>query len=386
MVADGVQRRLHSANTGALEADSQRFFARLPADSGPPVLVGALPFDRAAPSALWQPQQFQSGRGRGPFASALLATEPDGWPPQCSPLSIAEAPDAAGYAAIVRQALRLIDAGRLEKVVLARSLVIRAAQPVDPLTLARRLALDSHATIFCARLPVSAPVPASVSVPAPAGSGPVALVGATPELLVKRQGRAVVSHPLAGSAARSRDPARDRQAAERLLQSGKDRHEHALVVEAILDQLSPHCADLGTPDGTTLHSTATMWHLGTRISGRLLPGAPSAAGLAALLHPTPAVGGVPRHAAIQAIADLEPHRRGFYAGAIGFVDAQGDGEWHVTLRCAEICGRQLTLHAGAGIVAGSDPEAEVAETAAKFRAILRALELDEPARMAEMAL
>lgn len=373
MVADGVRRRLHPANADALEANSQHFFATLPAGSGPAVLVGALPFDRAAPAALWQPQQFQSGSGRGPFASALLAGEQRLWQPPWQPLSITGEPDAAGYAAIVGEALRLIAAGRLEKVVLARSLGIRTAQPVDPLLLARRLALDSHATIFCARLPAAA------------GAAATALVGATPELLIRRQGQAVISHPLAGSAARSPATASDRQAAERLLHSGKDRHEHALVVEAILDQLSPHCTDLGTPDGTTLYSTATMWHLGTRIAGRLKPDAPSAVGLAALLHPTPAVGGVPRRAAIQAIANLEPQGRGFYAGAIGFVDAQGDGEWHVTLRCAEICDTRLTLHAGAGIVAGSDPEAEVAETKAKFAAMLRALEMDEGADLLALA-
>ncbi len=370
LVAEGVIRPLGSAGADTLEADIQRFFHDRPTASGQPaLLVGALPFDRARPPALWQPQTVTTGTGRGPLASALLAGVVRGW----QPLTMTASANPEAYAAMVRQALRLIDSGQLQKVVLARSLTIRASHPVDPLMVARRLAIDSHATIFCAQLPAGPDAP------------PTALVGATPELLIRRQGHQVFSHPLAGSAARSRDGATDQAAARQLLQSAKDQREHALVVEAILDQLAPHCEALGAPEGTTLYSTATMWHLGTRIVGQLKAGAPSAAGLAALLHPTPAVGGVPRQQAIRAIAAIEPENRGYYAGAIGWVDGTDDGEWHVTLRCAEIRDTLLTLHAGAGIVSDSDPHAEAAETTAKFRAILRALEMDGEAEHLALA-
>src|SRR5690606_24003573 len=137
-------------------------------------------------------------------------------------------------------------------------------------------------------------------------------------------GLAVRSEPLAGSIPRGRNPAQDRERAETLLGSAKDRHEHAITVEYILDLLAPLCAQLHAPNGTELRSTASMWHLGTRIEGALKSGdGPSAAGLAAILHPTPAVGGCPRDLALAAIRDLEKSDRGYYAGAVGYVDAKG---------------------------------------------------------------
>jgi isochorismate synthase len=127
-----------------------------------------------------------------------------------------------------------------------------------------------------------------------------------------------------------------------------------------------------------------MWHLGTRIEGRLKQAdMPSAAGLAALLHPTPAVGGFPRERALEVIRELEPTGRGFYAGAVGWCDQTGDGEWHVALRCAELRPGRLTLHSGAGIVEGSEPTEEAAETSAKFVAILDALGIDLRAELRE---
>ncbi|MNQ93520.1 Isochorismate synthase DhbC [compost metagenome] len=121
-----------------------------------------------------------------------------------------------------------------------------------------------------------------------------------------------------------------------------------------------------------------MWHLGTRIEGRLRrPDEVSAAELAALLHPTPAVCGSPRDRAAELIRELEAYDRGFYAGAVGWTNAVGDGAWYVALRCAEVCGREARLYAGAGIVEGSDPAAEADETSGKFQAVLRALGVDE---------
>jgi len=368
--AFGTVHRLPCAAAETLEQHIRTFFQNGGVAAGAPVLVGALPFDVRAPAFLYQPEQFQRGAGRGPLVPVPEVGAARIW----APFQVAAEPDPDAYAAMVRRALDMIRQGALSKVVLSRSLQIEAATPVDPLQVAARLARDAGATTFV------------LALPEPEDGVSTTLVGATPELLVSRSGAQVVSHPLAGSAPRCRDGSDDEAIAQMLLRSDKDRREHALVVEAVLDILSPYCTSLGAPDGTVLHSTATMWHLGTRIEGVLRDDAPSAAGLAALLHPTPAVGGSPRSAALDAIRAIESRDRGFYAGAIGWTDAQGDGEWHVTLRCAEICSNRLTLQAGAGIVEGSNPDAEVAETAAKFRAMLRAIEMEEAGDFLEAVL
>jgi isochorismate synthase len=188
----------------------------------------------------------------------------------------------------------------------------------------------------------------------------------------------VHSHPLAGSARRLPDAGEDREAADRLRTSDKNRREHAMVVEAIFDVLAPYCRDLSAPPAPELVSTSTLWHLATPIRGTLRDPSVSSLELACALHPTPAVCGLPRAAAAEAIRMIEPFDRGFYSGAVGWCDGNGDGEWHVTIRCAEIAGSTARLYAGAGIVAGSDPDEEVAETATKFMALLGALGVAVP--------
>lgn len=210
-----------------------------------------------------------------------------------------------------------------------------------------------------------------------------ALIGATPELLLEKTGGRIESHPLAGSARRMADPDLDRQARDGLAQSAKDQREHAIVVEYILDTLAPYCSALGCPQGTALTSTRSMWHLGTLITGELRdPDTPSVL-LAAALHPTPAVCGLPCERAANLIGQLEPVERDFYAGAVGWSDLGrgGDGAWYVAIRCADICGPFARLYAGAGIVPGSDPRAEAAETGAKFGAMLQVLGLSSDAGM-----
>lgn len=365
MWASGMAHGIRMQGVAALEGEVASFFSG-PRGDGADVLIGVLPFDREGEVLLFQPDRIERGEGWSRANPAMTA-------PDIKVRRIVETPSAASYAERVRKALQRLTAPTgemLHKVVLARGLSIEAEGPVDPLAIAGRLAEDDTVLTFLLPLSVQA-------LSSQAGEPLRSIVGATPELLLSRQGRAVASHPLAGSARRHEDGAMDRLASEALLRSEKDRREHAMVVEAILDGLSPYCAQLSTPEGTGLRSTATMWHLGTRIEGVLKSDdAPSAAGLAALLHPTPAVGGDPRDEALRVIRELEPEGRGYYAGAFGWVDGRGDGEWHVTLRCAQIDGDRLTLHAGAGIVPGSDPAAEVAETAAKFRAMLRALGVD----------
>ncbi len=319
------------------------------------VVAGALPFDRGAGDCLWQAAEaMRCAAPQGPVPAA----PGQGW-------RLAPEPSAEGYAASVQQALAqmAVEAGQpggLRKIVLSRSLLATADHAIDLPALFRRLAVDPAVTAFLVPLP-------------PRDGVPRVMAGATPELLLAKSGARISSHPLAGSARRRADLAEDAAAAAGLAASGKDRREHALVVEFILDTLAPFCRRLFRPEGMALASTASMWHLGTRIEGDLKDPDHSAALLAATLHPTPAVCGVPRAAAARHIGTLEGYDRDFYAGTAGWCDGRGDGAWYVTIRCAEISGATARLYAGAGIVPGSDPWAETEETAAKFGALLNAL-------------
>ncbi|MFC0409902.1 isochorismate synthase [Roseomonas elaeocarpi] len=355
VAGQGLRRVLPLGPANTLAERVARFFAE---NDGPPLLAGALPFDRAGADHLVQPQRLLS-----PEDEAAMPPAPT---PARGRWQLRPEPPAARFAEAVREALAIMrdeapDA--LRKVVLSRTLLAETDTAIDPDALLERLGSDPRVTAFRVPLPDGTDGNAA---------GPV-LVGATPELLIRKRGEAVLSHPLAGSAPRQRDGAADRAAAEALRRSDKDHREHALVREFILDTLAPYCTELSTPDGTAITATATLWHLGTRITGRLRDPATSAAALAAALHPTPAVCGVPRAAAASLIPRLEGYDRGFYAGAVGWCDAAGDGCWYVTIRCAEIRGHRARLFAGAGIVPGSDPVSEVRETAAKFGALLRAL-------------
>lgn len=337
--------------------------ARALDDAGPGALIGgALPFDRADRDCLWLCRRMATHPAMS-VAPGVPATNPN---------LVAE-PSAAEYASLVSRALAAMDAdaGRaeaLEKIVLARTLRVEAREEISPDALMARLGQDPAVTAFRVALP-------------PRGQARRTLVGGTPELLVEKSGASITSHPLAGSARREADRTADRTASEALLRSEKDQREHAFVVEYIMDALAPWCRELGAPDGTTLTSTRSMWHLGTRITGKLKdPETPSVL-LAALLHPTPAVCGLPMARAYDLIGELEPVPREFYAGAVGWCDQRGDGAWHVAIRCAEISGHVARLYAGAGIVPGSDPMAEAAETGAKFGALLAALGLPADAAL-----
>ncbi|WP_051660976.1 isochorismate synthase [Bosea sp. 117] len=362
LAARGCRRVLTAGgmkeNADDLPARVAAFFAGL--SDGPRRLVGALPFERGRPAHLYQPETL------GPATMPLRAAAPT---PRWR--VIAE-PDVAAYRAAVSRALERMaapasSAGALRKIVLSRSLRAEADAAIDAAALVAALARDASVTTFCVPLPPRR------------GAAERALIGATPELLVEKSGAQVASHPLAGSARRSADPAADRASAEALLHSDKDRREHAEVVEAVLDHLAPYCHALVAPEGPILVATNSMWHLGTRIEGTLKDPEVSSIELVTRLHPTPAVCGTPREAAYRAIAKLETRERDFYAGAVGWCDDAGDGRWHVAIRCAEVSGSTARLYAGAGIVPGSDPAAEAEETGAKFAALLRALGIEEAA-------
>jgi len=313
-----------------------------------PVVVGAIPFDHDVPAALAVPL---SVRRAEPVSAgtAEVVDQPT--------FDVHAEPSPQRFAAAVDHAVRRMRAGEFEKVVLARSLRLTADRPVNvpPLVaaLARR---DPGGYTFATTL----------------GAGRT-LFGASPELLVSRHGRLFTANPIAGSAPRSADAAEDERRGQALLRSAKDRHEHGVVVDAVATALRPLASALHVPSEPVLIRTATMWHLSTTVTGEVAGPDVSALALATALHPTPAVCGSPTDAARAAIAQLETIDRGFYTGLVGWGDADGDGEWVVTIRCGVTEGHELRLYAGAGIVADSDPEAELAETSAKFRTMLTGL-------------
>lgn len=352
----GQLAALPSGSTASLGRRVAEFFD-VPR-SGPQMLVGALPFDPHAKDALYQPAQLTLSNDVQLAAGADL--------PALMERSKIE-PAADYYADMVARCLGQLkgECPVLGKAVLARSVYLQATDKVHPLGLAQRLAQDASVTTYVSPLPVGP------------SEAPAWLVGATPELLISKRGNRIISHPLAGSARRSHDKEKDALIGEKLGASNKDLIEHAYVVDAIVAALAPLCSDLDAPSRPSLYTTDTMWHLGTRIVGTLKDATTSVATLAGLLHPTPAVCGTPRQLALDTIHQLEPVARGFYAGAVGWVDDKGEGDWYVAIRCAHVQANSLRLFAGAGIVADSEPALEVAETAAKFKALLNAFGMDE---------
>ncbi|BBY54720.1 isochorismate synthase [Mycobacterium koreense] len=326
-----------------------------------PIVVGALPFRPGDATALMSPATVQH--------SAELPRWDLG-PLPAVQITAAE-PDVDEHRRRVAAAVDMLraDGTAMHKVVLARALRLRAVAPLDArAVLTRLVAADPTGYGYLVDLSAAGP-----------GYAGRALVGASPELLVTRCGQTVTARPFAGSAPRHRDPQRDRSNGAALAASGKDLHEHRLVIDAMAAVLDPLCVDLQIADTPQLSRTATLWHLSTPIRGRLRHTSTSALDLALALHPTPAVGGVPTDAAIRLIDRLEGDR-GFYAGAAGWCDAGGDGRWVVSLRGAELGTdrRDVLARAGGGIVAESEPDAEVAETTAKFGAILNALSVSPP--------
>lgn len=201
-------------------------------------------------------------------------------------------------------------------------------------------------------------------------------MGASPELLVAKQNQYVFSNPVAGTLARSANALEDQAQAQRLLASAKDQHEHAVVIEAIADLLSPLCDQLNIPKTPSLIKTQTVWHLATQIKGTLKDPDMHVFDLASILHPTPAVCGQPAPLARQLISDLEPFERNLFAGTMGWSDAHGNGAWAVNVRCGRIFEHSARLYAGAGIVEASQPASELNETIAKFKTMLNALGLN----------
>lgn len=328
--------------------------ARLRAGDPAPVVIGALPFDPAAPDTLVVPRSVR--RAPALRADPLIAL-PSPHQETTGDWTVREVPAAAEYAAAVAAVIARMRAGEFDKVVLARTLELTSAREPDLAAMVDRLARRD---------------PDGYTFAVPSGPGRT-LIGASPELLVARRSGRLTANPLAGSAPRSTDLTEDVRRAAALLESPKDLHEHAVVVDAVREALVPYCTRLDVPARPRLVRTAAMWHLSTLIGGEVADPRVTALDLASALHPTPAVCGSPTAAARAVIAASEPFDRGAYTGMVGWQGADGDGEWVVTIRCAEAEGRYLRLFAGAGVVADSSPQAETDETGAKFRTFLSAV-------------
>jgi menaquinone-specific isochorismate synthase len=261
----------------------------------------------------------------------------------------------AEWESVVADAIARIGAGSVEKVVLARDLQARSSEPIDPRRLLTRLAERYPG---CWTFSVDG------------------LLGATPEMLVKLERGLVTSRVLAGTIRRSQDDAHDLALAASLARSSKDLEEHEYAVRSVADALAPYCATTNVPESPFVLHLANVMHLATDVTGVLADGGTSLQ-LAEALHPSAAVCGTPTAAAADLIDEVEGMDRDRYAGPVGWMDAHGDGEWGIALRCARIDpddAHSLRLFAGCGIVAGSDPAAELAESNAKLLPIREALE------------
>ena len=258
----------------------------------------------------------------------------------------------AQYYALVEEARDAVTAGSLEKLVVARSVRLVSREPIDVRAL---LGVLRRSYPSCTTFAVK--------------RGDRSFVGASPERLVRVRGRQIDAAAVAGSAPRGRSPEEDDRFGTALRESKKEQEEHAAVVRALREAFAPLCVVLDVPEAPRLLRVEGIQHLETPIAGTLRDDA-NLFELAGRLHPTPAVAGAPREAALAWLAEHEALVRGWYGGGVGFLDAAGGGELCAGLRSALVCGTDARLYAGAGIVAASDPEAELVETRLKLRALL----------------
>ncbi|WP_029144693.1 isochorismate synthase [Microbacterium luticocti] len=378
MVGSGVAVRLdagasdHEPRTHALARAWTRLCANALIDDEVHVpgtgLIGfgALTFDgrSAAPSTIVVPELIVGRRGGRAWVTRIRFD--DG--PDAAPAPIAYghywsatvgpgALDADGYQTAVRGALAAIADGEVGKVVVARDLVGTVPEGADLRRLVHELATGYPDTW------------------AYAVDG---MIGASPETLVTVDAGQVTARVLAGTRPRGADAAEDVAAAAALASSAKDLDEHGYAVHSVTEALAPHTTSLRTSEHPFTLELPNVWHLATDVAGTLTDGSTSL-DLIQALHPTAAVAGTPTDAAIEVIRRLEPFDRGRYAGPVGWIDANGDGEWAIALRGAQFGSEAVgglipvTAYAGAGIVAGSDPGAELLETRVKFRPIVDAL-------------
>ncbi|MEY4164213.1 MAG: hypothetical protein RL419_55 [Actinomycetota bacterium] len=282
----------------------------------------------------------------------MASTKPN--PPSVNSFAVEPLTSIDTYLSAVVAARDAVRRGDIDKAVIARDIQVRSAQPLDVYSILLRLRASFGSSY---RFLVGG------------------LLGASPELLVERHGRTIRSHPLAGTAPRTGDPTTDARLASELVASTKNRIEHRVVIDMVHDTLLPHCSYLDWEPEPSIVTVANVQHLGTALEGALVEPPLSVLALVEMLCPTPALGGHPTKEAMELITKVEGMDRGDYGGAVGWIDGRGDGTWAVTIRCAELSAdrTRARLFAGGGIVADSEPHSELAETQAKFQAMLSAI-------------
>ena len=361
VVADGASDWL-----SGLEHDST-------VESHGPVAIGVVPFRPGTSCDLLVPELIirKSAAcpstltvvGSGREDAQRILSDAIGWlgsgepttPPTPTAASFTIEPTAVEhYLTAVATARDTVRAGDLVKAVIARPITVSSDQPIDVHAVLRRLRASFGSSY---RYSIDG------------------LIGASPELLIEVDGDIVRSHPLAGTAPRTGDVTNDERLAAELTASIKNQIEHRVVIDVVHDTLLPWASYLDWEPEPSIVTVANVQHLGTRMEGRLSQPGPSVIELVRALSPTPALGGAPRDDALALIERVEGFERGRYGGAVGWVDARGNGTWAVAIRCAELSSdrRSARLVAGGGIVADSDPLSELAETQAKFQAMLSAI-------------
>ena len=350
----------HADETG-LDTDSA---GSPPAGRGP-IGLGWVPFEPGKPGEVVIPRVVVaksrdgqcwvtqiSGEGVDDANETLPAPTPP--LPAADSYEIDQVTPTPVYLDAVEAARRAVRNGRLVKAVIAREITVTSSRPFDRHGVMQRLKASFGSSY---RFAVDG------------------FFGASPELLVAVDGRTVMSYPLAGTAPRAGDPDRDAAIAKALIESTKNQVEHRAVIDMVHDTLLPWCSYLDWEPEPSIVTVANVQHLGTRLEGQLSSPPPNVTTLVRALTPTPALGGHPGAEALALIAEVEHVDRDRYGGAVGWMDAHGNGAFAVAIRCAQLSddGLVARLHAGGGIVADSDPLAELAETQAKFQAMLSAL-------------
>jgi len=355
----GVAARIPAADVGCVLRDIESDDVVGQPGCGP-VAIGTMPFRPGEPWSLVIPRVVV---GKGPDGHRWVTRIDDaddelvGAPrprPQTATFTISPGIDPEHYLRAVAAARDAVRRGDITKAVIARDIQVGSDRPIDV-----------HATLLRLRASFGSSYRYSVD----------GFIGASPELLVARHGAVVRSHPLAGTAPRYGDPVTDARLAAELIASTKNQIEHRIVIETVHDTLLPWCSYLDWEPEPSIVQVANVQHLGSLCEGRLSDPPPDVLELATALCPTPALGGHPRDDALALIAEVEGFERGRYGGAVGWTDAAGNGTWAVAIRCAELSPDRCTarLFAGGGIVADSEPLAELAETQAKFQAMLSAI-------------
>ncbi|MCE0556846.1 MULTISPECIES: isochorismate synthase [unclassified Motilimonas] len=349
MLGKGIEMECHQPIAFSALADKANAMLQdaKKSESDNPVLFGIVPFNEKNPTKFIIPEQlFVSSSTRALRQNALTPAN----------ARVISSPSGHHYKQGVSDLINLFAHTELAKVVLSRTIDVATDTDIQQQTLLRNLlSINAKGYTFAANI-----------------SAEQKLMGASPELLVAKKGSHLISNPLAGSRPRSDSDEQNQHAINSLLNTSKDLHEHGLVVEEIERIMSKYCYNLYTPMVPSVIETNTMLHLSTVLEGQVNDPAINVLKVAAELHPTPAVCGYPREKAYEAISKLEQFDRGYFTGMVGWCDSRGNGEWVVTIRCAEVQKRQIKVFAGAGIVNGSHPQSELDETGAKMGTILTA--------------